>query len=101
MARQGIYTGTSPNDGTGDSLLDGAVKINDNFSEVYTLLGDGTALPVGIVTQITAGSNVSITTSYGSVEISATAGSGSTANVSADTLAVDPDPAVAEISTLP
>ena len=31
MAKQGITTGTSPNDGTGDTLLAGAVKINDNF----------------------------------------------------------------------
>jgi len=32
MAKQGISTGTNPNDGTGDSLLTGAVKINGNFS---------------------------------------------------------------------
>ena len=35
MAKQGISTGTTPNDGSGDSLLDGAVKINSNFDEVY------------------------------------------------------------------
>jgi hypothetical protein len=28
----------------GDSLLDGAVKINDNFDEIYTYFGDGTNL---------------------------------------------------------
>jgi len=27
MAKLGISTGTTPNDGTGDSLLDGAVKL--------------------------------------------------------------------------
>ena len=31
MAKLGISTGTTPNDGTGDSLLDGAVKVNSNF----------------------------------------------------------------------
>lgn len=36
MAKQGISTGTSPNDGTGDSLLNGAVKINANFNEIYS-----------------------------------------------------------------
>jgi hypothetical protein len=36
MAKQGISTGTSPNDGTGDTLLSGAVKINANFDEIYT-----------------------------------------------------------------
>jgi hypothetical protein len=40
MAYQGIVTGTSPNDGTGDTLIDGAVKINSNFQEIYNALGD-------------------------------------------------------------
>ena len=44
MSRLGINTGTSPNDGLGDSLLVGAVKINQNFNELYTKLGDGTDL---------------------------------------------------------
>ena len=80
MARQGISTGTTPNDGTGDNLLTGAVKINENFSEVYSIIGDGTNTYVGIVTQIVAGSNVSISTSYGSVTITSTGG-GSLAGV--------------------
>jgi len=70
MARQGISTGTIPNDGTGDSLLDGAVKINENFDELYALLGDGTTLSVGVVTSLVAGTNISISTSYGSPTIS-------------------------------
>ena len=41
MAYQGIGTGTTPNDNTGDSLFTGAVKINSNFSEIYNALGDG------------------------------------------------------------
>ena len=44
MSRQGINTGFAPNDGNGDSLLDGAVKINQNFSEIYSTFGDGTNL---------------------------------------------------------
>jgi hypothetical protein len=44
MAKQGINTGTSPNDGLGDSLLSGAIKINSNFSEIYTTFGNGTNL---------------------------------------------------------
>jgi len=47
MALQGISTGTTPNDGTGDSLLVGAVKVNDNFQEIYDALGDGTSLLTG------------------------------------------------------
>jgi hypothetical protein len=42
MAYQGIGTGITPNDGTGDDLLTGAVKINSNFEEIYAALGDGT-----------------------------------------------------------
>ena len=44
MAKLGISTGTIPNDGTGDALLSGAVKINSNFTEIYNRFGDGTNL---------------------------------------------------------
>lgn len=40
MAYQGISTGTIPNDGTGDTLAGGAVKVNANFTEIYDSLGD-------------------------------------------------------------
>jgi hypothetical protein len=44
MAYQGISTGTTPNDNSGDSLLTGAIKINSNFTEIYNALGDGSTL---------------------------------------------------------
>ena len=44
MSKQGISTGSSPNDGTGDTLLAGTIKINDNFNEIYDKFGDGTNL---------------------------------------------------------
>ena len=44
MAKQGITTGTTPNDGTGDTLLAGAVKINSNFDEIYNYFGNGSNL---------------------------------------------------------
>jgi hypothetical protein len=47
MARLGISTGTTPNDGTGDSLIDGADKINKNFEEIYNAIGNGTTLFAG------------------------------------------------------
>ena len=71
MAKQGISTGSSPNDGTGDTLLAGAEKINDNFDEIYTLAGDGTNLAPGIVTAIAAGNNISISTAFGQVTVTA------------------------------
>lgn len=39
MTRQNISTGTIANDGTGDTLRTAGVKINQNFQELYTLIG--------------------------------------------------------------
>jgi hypothetical protein len=44
MAKLGINTGSSPNDGLGDSLLSGAIKINSNFNEIYNAIGNGTSI---------------------------------------------------------
>ena len=44
MAKLTIARGTNPNDGTGDNLRDGANKINLNFTEIYTAIGDGTTV---------------------------------------------------------
>ena len=44
MAKQTINIGTVANDGTGDSVRTGGDKINDNFNEIYTALGDGNSL---------------------------------------------------------
>ena len=65
MAKLGIVT-TPP---IGTPLPDGGGNINSNFDELYTLLGDGNELYPGIVTSITAGSNIAISTSYGNVSI--------------------------------
>jgi len=85
MAKQGISTGTTPNDGAGDTLLSGAEKIISNFDEIYTLLGDGNTLSSGVVKSITAGSNISVSGATGDVTITGVA---NTAHVSADSLVV-------------
>ena len=54
MAKLGINTGSTPNDGTGDTLLAAALKINQNFDEIYTTFGDGASLS-GIVGYATEG----------------------------------------------
>lgn len=41
MARQNINTGTTANDGTGDTLKAAGTKINENFVELYRFLGGG------------------------------------------------------------
>jgi len=43
MTQQTINIGTTPNDGTGETLPSAFDKINDNFTELYTELG-GTSL---------------------------------------------------------
>ncbi len=54
MAKAAIGVGTSANDGTGDDLRSGAIKINANFDEIYTALGTGSALSTGISANATA-----------------------------------------------
>ena len=44
MSRQNLFTGTAANDGTGDTLRSAADKINDNFVEIYTYLGNDSAV---------------------------------------------------------
>ena len=48
MAYQALGLGTTEGDGTGDTLRLGGDKVNDNFVEIYTLLGTGSALTSGI-----------------------------------------------------
>ena len=47
MARLNIDTGTAGNPATGDSLRGAFTKVNTNFEEVYSLIGDGST---GLIT---------------------------------------------------
>jgi len=86
MAKLGISTGSAPNDGTGDSLLDGAIKVNTNFTEIYTAIGDGTTLAVP-VTSVSAGTGINVSGSTGNVTITNT-GIANTNNLRTDFLEV-------------
>ena len=44
MPKQLINIGSNPNDGTGDTLRQGADKVNDNFNEIYEVIGVGNTL---------------------------------------------------------
>ena len=46
MAKQSLGLGSSANDNTGDTLRAGGDKINDNFNEIYSALGNGSTLQV-------------------------------------------------------
>ena len=48
MAKQNLSVGSSANDGTGDTLRDGAIKLNSVIDELYTNLGNDTNLQVNI-----------------------------------------------------
>ena len=50
MGYQALGLGSSANDGTGDDLRTGGDKINDNFVEIYTKLGNGSTLTSDTVT---------------------------------------------------
>ncbi len=94
MAYQSLGLGSSANDGTGDDLRTGGDKINDNFVELYTKLGTGSALTTGL--SATA-SVVTLT----SPEISGSIiFEGSTADANETTLSVT-DPTADRTITLP
>ena len=63
MAKQTINIGTVANDGTGDSVRTGGDKINDNFNEIYTALGDGNSLNA-VVTNATFQSALANTNTF-------------------------------------
>jgi len=48
MAKQTLGLGSAANDNTGDTLRVGGDKINDNFNEIYTGIGNGTTLSVSV-----------------------------------------------------
>ena len=93
MAYQALGLGSSANDGTGDDLRTGGDKINDNFVEIYTKLGTGTALTSGISADAT---HVTLT----SPKINQIEFEGSTADTNETTLAVA-DPTADRTITLP
>ena len=93
MAYQSLGLGSSANDGTGDDLRTGGDKINDNFVELYTLLGTGTALTSGISADAT-------TVTLTSPNINQIIFEGATADANETTLAVA-DPTADRTITLP
>ena len=52
MALQTIGIGSVADDGTGDTLRTAGDKINDNFNEIYTSLGDGSTLTGSSITAL-------------------------------------------------
>ena len=46
MGQQTLNVGTNANDGTGDTLRDAMIKVNENFTELYAspLFADGISI---------------------------------------------------------
>ena len=88
MAKLTINLGTNPNDGTGDNLRGGGTKINANFNEIYSSLGDGDNL----INSFTIADSTSTTST---IELGETlkfvGGSGINATISGDTLTLETD----------
>jgi len=89
MAKNVINRGSSPNDGTGDNLRTGALKVNSNFDEIYTAIGDGTNINGTI--KIADDSSTIATISANGETIRILGGTGITSTISGNdlTLAVD------------
>lgn len=89
MAKLGINTGILPNDGAGDSLLEGAVKINNNFNEIYNAIGNGTTITNSIGYASTSGISTTSQGLTGSPNIIVGNISASTLNVTGVVTATD------------
>ena len=89
MAINLINRGSVANDGTGDNLRAGAEKVNANFTEIYTAIGDGTTIS-GIVKFADDSSTVASISANGET-IRILGGTGITSTISGNdlTLAVD------------
>ena len=89
MAKLAINRGSTANDGTGDNLRAGANKINLNFDEIYSAIGDGSSLSASIKVKDDS-STVSTIAANGAI-LGILGGSGISSTVSGSnvTLAVD------------
>jgi hypothetical protein len=60
MSKQIVNIGSAPNDGTGDSIRVGMNKINLNFNEIYSAIGNGTNVSDIQISNASASGNGSI-----------------------------------------
>lgn len=72
MTIQLINIGTDPNDGNGSTLRGAATIINENFEELYTIVGAG-GEEYTVVNSITGGTGISVNSSTGNIVVTNTA----------------------------
>ena len=84
MPKNVINRGSTANDGTGDNLRAGANKINLNFDEIYTAIGDGTNINGTI--KIADDSSTLVTLSANGETLRLLGGTGITSTISGNAL---------------
>src|SRR6056300_1104420 len=89
MAKLTINRGSLANDGTGDNLRDGANKINLNFDEIYTAIGDGSTVDGTI--KIADDSSTVATISANGETLRVLGGTAITSTLSGNTLTIAAD----------
>ena len=89
MAKNVINRGSAANDGTGDNLRAGANKINLNFDEIYTAIGDGTNINGTI--KIADDSSTVVTLSANGETLRLLGGTGITSSISGNDLTLSVD----------
>lgn len=74
--KENLKIGNVVDDGTGDYLREGGEKINKNFDEIYTELGDGSTLfPAGAWKKVASSAGIILNASFGKSYIIDTASS--------------------------
>jgi hypothetical protein len=68
MAKQIIDVGSKANDGSGDSLREAGLKINANFTEVYTALG-GQSGSLSVVSKLTGANGLIVSSPTGDITL--------------------------------
>src|SRR6056300_552645 len=91
MAKLTINRGSLANDGTGDNLREGANKVNLNFDEIYTAIGDGSTVDGTI--KIADDSSTVATISANGETLRVLGGTAITSTLSGNTLTIAADTA--------
>jgi hypothetical protein len=91
MAKLTINRGSLANDGTGDNLREGANKVNLNFDEIYTAIGDGSTVDGTI--KIADDSSTVATISANGETLRVIGGTAITSTLSGNTLTIAADTA--------
>ena len=97
MALNLINRGSLANDGTGDNLRAGAEKVNANFTEIYTALGNGTVIN-GTIKIHDDSSTETVVSANGEV-FKILGGTGITSTISGNDLTLDVDTGVVLTAT--